>query len=193
MVPSPNHSQYEPTQSMRISMKLHSRDHHVIRSDNHVPITLCRPTQIVNPDIVRPTVSSAACYWKYVHDNAHKKCGKHQMVLIILLNPLQPSGHYIYHRFNTKNSMFCPQSVFMCCMLYGDELSHTVKISAMWCRAAAQTQAVPNISQDLSVFIFRAKHSIWSAWHEYEGIMILWSVGNCLCLCSSTALCTRGL
>jgi hypothetical protein len=174
MAPSPNHSQHEPAKSMRISMELHSRKRHVIWSDNHVPITLCCSTQTANPDIVRPpTVSSSACYWTYVHDNAHKKWGKHQMELIVLLNPLQPSGHYMYHRFNTKNSTFCPHSVFLCCILYGEELSQRFKTSGMWCCAAAQTPAVPNISQDLSVFIFRAKHSIWSVWHEHESITIL--------------------
>jgi hypothetical protein len=27
---------------------------------------------------------------------------------------LQPSGNYMYHQINQKNSTFCPHSVFMC-------------------------------------------------------------------------------
>jgi len=115
MAPSPpNHSQHEPAKSTRISMKLHSRDRHVIRSDNHGSITICSSTQIINPDIVRPTISSSACYSRYVHDNAHKKWEKTPNgTYNITFNPLEPSGHYVYHGFNTKYSTFCPQCIFV--------------------------------------------------------------------------------
>jgi hypothetical protein len=56
-----------------ISMKPHGRDHHVIQSDNHVPITLCSSTQIVNLHILRSTISFSACYWRYVHDNDNEE------------------------------------------------------------------------------------------------------------------------
>jgi len=31
-----------------------------------------------------------------------------------IFNPLQPSGHYVYHQFNIHNSTVGPHSVFMC-------------------------------------------------------------------------------
>ena len=202
------------------------------------------------------------------------------MELIILLNPLEPSGHYMYHTVVTIcttgltqkilhsahsvffvsyvlwwwivtqiqdfwNVMLCccnkhkwcaaaQTQVMLCCSTNTSNvlLQQTQEMCCItntsdvvllhkhkwWC-AAAQTQVMrcstntsdvvllhkhkqfqtlhkikkKIISQDLSVFIFRAKHSIWSAWHEYESITILWIVGNCLCLCSSTASCTKSL
>ena len=176
------------------------------------------------------------------------------MELIILLNPLEPSGHYMYHTvvticttgltqkiLHSAHSVFFVSYVLWWWIVTQIQDFWNVMLCCCnkhkWCCAAAHTQVmlccstntsnvllqqtqemccITNtsdvvllhkhkqfqtlhkikkkiISQDLSVFIFRAKHSIWSAWHEYESITILWIVGNCLCLCSSTASCTKSL
>jgi len=68
------------------------------------------------------------------------------MVLIVLLNPLKHSGHFMYHTVVTfctaQWSLYVPpgltqkilpsaHSAFLCCMLYADELLWRFKTSGM--------------------------------------------------------------
>ena len=58
------------------------------------------------------------------------------------INPLQPSGHYMYNQFNIHYTTFCPQSVFMCFVWIWEQTAITSLYSIDWLVFITETECV---------------------------------------------------
>ena len=58
------------------------------------------------------------------------------------VNPLKPSGHYMYRQFNIHNSKFCPHSVFICFVLISEQTAIISLYSINWLVFITETECV---------------------------------------------------
>ena len=58
------------------------------------------------------------------------------------INPLNPSGHYMYHQFNIHNSTFCPHSVFMCFVWISEQTAIISLYNINWLVFITETECV---------------------------------------------------
>jgi len=52
--------------------------------------------------------------------------------IILLFNPLQLIGHYMYRQFNFHKFTFCPHSVFMCFVWIWEQTAIISLYSISW-------------------------------------------------------------
>jgi hypothetical protein len=86
-----------------------------------------------------------------------------------LINPLKPSGHYMYHTVVTvcttsltfNNSTFCPHTVFMCFVWISEQTAiislYNIKQTGLYNREMIQTKVVQKIKTHIlcSVTVLR--------------------------------------